>query len=408
MENMAIIEDEYYETGVNILSKSNIFINSKFKATLNCQKILYTSLLRLQMGKYYINENNQMTVEMYPKDILDALNIKAGGSIYSNLKPIARQMSLIPMGVTDPENERFSFWTLVSKAEYENGVFTVNFNNELQKYLLNVSAPFTKLSKNIMMSWQTVYAYRLYELLKQCAFYSKDYKGAKNGIFKKEFDIYELRLLLGVVNSALHAVQTVLDNTNPPDYKKACEASPEKLYPTFAEFKRRVIDVGVNEINESANEGISDIRVKYKTKSTGHNKVYAIEFYIYDLTLYKDKSDIENISATVKNGKTELNLSDEQKFMITMETFELFSVYKLGYTDITTILETAMYDINVVKKAKLVVDQANNVKDILKYTIAAIKNNWDPKENNADFIQRDIKDIDFEELEQKLLKNKRI
>lgn len=355
------------------ISKSNVLITGKYKNTLQTLRVMYINLYKIQNSQFVEDpQTSELVVELYPSEIAKMIGLKKGGSIYKSLDPIARQMVSTSIGVTDPENERFDYLAVVTNAHYENGVLTTRFNPRMKKFLLNLKQNFTKLPRIIMMSWKTISAYRLYELLKQRAYYPKTYSGPKNGIFSVTYDVYELRLLLGVVNSNLEAVRRVLDGTNPPDYRRACEASPEKIYESWRELKRSVIDVAVNEINENE---LSDIEVKYKPMKKAHNEVYAVEFTIYAKALYQKREDnLPEVPVTVKDGEVTSTISQADLFLIQLEAMNLLSPYGINTVDMISICEAAKYDIESIRNAETLLKKQSKVDNVTGWIISAIKN----------------------------------
>jgi len=389
------------------LSKANILINSKYRATLNYQKILFANLLKLQEKKYKVDpKTTSLIVTSSAHELIQILDVKSG-SLYNQLENIAESMLNIPMGYKNPETEEFDYLNLIDRATYKDGVFTVKFNPDVKDYLVNLKTSFTKLPRKLMMSWKSVYAYRLYELLKQRAYYPKDWTGAKQGVFKAKYDIYELRLLLGVVNSNLDSVKRILKKSNPPDYKAACEASPEKLYSKFNDFKRKVLDTGISEIN--SNE-LSELKVEYEIFKAAHGKIYAVEFSIYHKEYYKTEDEIKGPEVKEKES-----LDENEKFITYTKVFNLLStsIQEINYTNVINICEESKYDIDTVTKAYRAYEEYkkyNEVNNPIGFIIKAIRENYDSTIKNksnyekSNFLRMEEQDYDFDYLEKALHK----
>ena len=182
-----------------------------------------------------------------------------GGSFYTQLKTAAASMTSTTIGYVNDEIEAFKYMSVITSAEYKKGLFTVKFNYDLKKYLIN-EAPFTVLDLPIILSYRSVYSLRLHEiLLSKC--YKKKRPGVSHytkrdsteGKFKIDIGISELKLSLGVVNADSKAVKAILVDSAYPDYDKAVERASEKSFKDWYEFRRGVIDVAVKEINEVDN-----------------------------------------------------------------------------------------------------------------------------------------------------------
>lgn len=128
-----------------------------------------------------------------------------------------------------------------SETEYNErrGSITVVLNSRLQKHLLGLidtGAHYTQYELWNVLSLKSKYSVRLYELFRS---YSYQHK--------KEFDIDELRALLCVEN-----------------------------YSMFGDFKRRVLDKAIAEINK-----YTDLKVSFEPVSIGReHRVVGVIFYI--------------------------------------------------------------------------------------------------------------------------------
>ena len=151
----------------DFISKSNILINGKYRSSLQMNRINYINNLKLQTGNYIVDpETQELCVRLYPSEITKMLNLKKGGSIYQSLDGVARQLLGTYIGVTDAENERFRYINLVTESVYEDGVLVTKYNPHMKNFLVNLKQNFTKLPRDLMMSWTSTAAYRLYELMK--------------------------------------------------------------------------------------------------------------------------------------------------------------------------------------------------------------------------------------------------
>ena len=397
----------------DFISKSNILINGKYRSSLQMNRINYINNLKLQTGNYVEDPvTHELCVRLYPSEIAKMLNLKKGGSIYQSLDGVARQLLGTYIGVTDAENERFRYINLVTESIYEDGVLVTKYNPHMKNYLVNLKQNFTKLPRDLMMSWTSTASYRLYELMKQRAYYPKNYTGPKKGIFTATYDVYELRLLLGVVNSNLEAVRRILDGTNPPDYKKACEASPEKMYHAWSEFRRCIIDKAVKEINGNEN---CDIELQYSLLKKKHGEVYAIEFKIYLKDIYKKREDnMPEVPLTVdREGGVKVNLSQADIFIIQVDAMNILSEYKVRPDDVLIICEKAAYDIEKIKKVASILATQKNVDNVVGWIIAAVERDYSEpisfkgkrKNSFLEFKQNEYSKEFWEELENSLASN---
>ena len=273
MKNSSAVENQIvYESHGDLFPKSNSLINSKYKASLMEQKLFNIVLSRLQHRQFEDEgEIGGLVCTLKASELKNMLGV-TGGSFYTQLKTAAASMTSTTIGYVNDEIEAFKYMSVITSAEYKKGLFTVKFNYELKKYLIN-EAPFTVLDLPIILSYRSVYSLRLHEiLLSKC--YKKKRPGVSHytkrdsteGKFKIDIGISELKLSLGVVNADSKAVKAILVDSAYPDYDKAVERASEKSFKDWYEFRRGVIDVAVKEINEVDN----GTYVTYEANTAGH------------------------------------------------------------------------------------------------------------------------------------------
>lgn len=250
--------------------KSNFLISAKYKSSLLENKILAVSLTKVRK-----DENGQLISTVTASELKKYMK-KTNGSFYDQLYSCADNLTNRQIVMEDRENNKFMILNIVQTALYDNGRFTIKYNSDLERYLYGLQQNFTKLSLPVMMSFKSVYSFRLYELLKSKAYYPRDKKRAEN-LFRITFSVSELKLDLGAVNSSYDRVQRVLKSSS-PDYDKAVEAAREKTFARWGDFKDRVIDVAVKEINSLPE---ACMNVSYELGKSGRGgKVYEVAFIV--------------------------------------------------------------------------------------------------------------------------------
>lgn len=398
-------EVEEAETGVvpyeTDLKKSNLLIGAKYKASLTELRITYASLYSIQTGKYR-EEPDGLVVEFNGSDLKKLLNVKGNG-IYEALEPIANTMATRSMGWSDPESHEFEYISLITKASYKNSIFTVKFNNEMKNLIVNLQTDFTTLNRITMMNFSSTYSFRLYELLKKQCYYPRNYKGKRDNVFKVNIGLSELKFEMGVANADLDVVKKILTaGGTTPDYDKALEKSPEKIksYNVWTNFKARCLDKAIGEIN-----GETDIFIKYEPQRKGKGgKVYAIEFTVF--LDGAEKANTEELAIPVsmdKQGNISVQLSDNEKFPIWAETMSIFATSKIQFTDAQAICDIANYDMNVIKRAKSMLDlQKGKIENVTGWVISCIRDNYEATEKKA-FSNFDERENKWDDLEKRLI-----
>lgn len=374
---------EEYILGTKEYSKSNFLIGAKYKSSLIEAKLTALSLSKIQC------EGEKVFSEIKAADLKRIFKSNSN-SFYGQLNDAAANMTGQTIGMSNPDTMEFKYIAVITSAEYRNGIFRVRFNEELKNSIVNIKSNFTKLPLAIMMSFKSVYGFRLYEVLK-----SKIYQGTNVTI-----ELAELKFLLGVVNSEIEGVRKILNGQKRPDYEKALSVSPEKMFEDYPSFRRRVIEKAVSDINDK-----TELNVKFKPEKSGKGgKVYAITFTV-------DFKQQEHDEFTI-DGMFELD--EEQKQEIVDEIMDSIIEERLKSKDYRVIAETADYDIEKIRKVyDIMKKSSSNIENITGWLIKALKDGYDEpvrsitdrkKISNA-FNNFKQNDYDFEQLELDLLLN---
>lgn len=395
----------------NMLYKDNTLIDAKYKASLVELKLTFLLQEKLQQGLYR-DEEDGLYVDMNTNELVHGMckDGKIGGSLYKNLKTVSRKMIASCIGIEDDEQEMFSYINMIIQAEFKNGTLTVVFNKKWKKYLIDLKENFTKLPRNIMLDWDSIYSYRLYEILKKRCFYPKNYNGPKNGWFIIEKGLSELKLNLGVVDSTEDSVQQELSKAQYgiPDYDKAVSMASSQSYKTWGNFRNRCILPSISEINTK-----SDIQVNFTPqKKNRGGMVYAINFSVYVKALDEigqGDADIEHSpsACTSDDGTATMELDQNKKFPIWVEVLEIFKKENLNLSDIQAICDVAGYDIEKIRKAKETLDNQHcDIENVTGWLIACIRNNFTTNKKNSNLWNNFTQNqYDFETLENEILSN---
>lgn len=362
------------------LKRVNGLITAKYKASIDEIKINFLASLLVQEGNYEEKADGYY-VTMKASYLKAKLNKEKSGSFYSMLKRVANSMTGNNIGCVDDEKEEFVFLTLINKAEYKDGIFSIRYPLEAKNLLFAGEDKYTILSDEIVMNFESNYAYRIYEILKEQAYYPKTYTGKRDYYFIINVGLAELKLDIGIVNTKLDAVRNVLidKKSTRPDYERAVEKSPEKMYANWQNFKTRVLEPSIKEINE-----LTEMYVEYKPCKSGKGgKVYSIDFHVWlngAESKKEDEDKNESIPVSVsKEGKVEALLSDEERFTFILQVAELFKLYDIKYDGALTLCEAANYDMEQIKKAYRHLERnKSEIKDLIRWLVAAL--NWEEKE----------------------------
>jgi plasmid replication initiation protein len=259
-------ENKYYK-------KSNLLISSKYRSSLAENKILALAMSRAT------KEDGRAVARISASELKDVLykgdkDKKTSGSFYTQLKNIALEMTGRKIFIENIENRSFSVINLVGSATYGNNVFTVKFEPDITDYLLNLKSNYTNLNIAVLMSFDKIYSYRLYEVLKSNAYIHKGCYSVGDE-YCISYGLSELKLTVGVVDTNAESVSRALRKPNPNFDHIVNDISKDKNFNDWSDFKKKVINVAVNEINEK-----SDLDLRYELIREGlGGKVTQIIFY---------------------------------------------------------------------------------------------------------------------------------
>lgn len=367
----------------SIYDKSNFLISAKYKSTLLENKILAISLAYAQHFK--TNESDIPYSEIKVSELKELLGVSNSGSFYQQLRAAAEAMTAKKIGMSSEDSQTFDYLAIVIRAKCEAGIFTIEYNPHMKQYLTEIRRNYSRLNLNTMLAFKNNYAFRLYEVLKSKAYYPKGYvpQGDERE-FRISLSVAELRLELGVVNAELDTVQRILKKQKKPDFERAVEVCPEKIFETWYDFKRYVLDPAVNGINKT--EG-SDLRVSYSTVKSGKGgRVVGIDFDV-------------RVIAPEKSG--ELTSEEKDDFIERMlESYPL----NIKLREMRQICEDAGYDEQRIEKAMKCLKTANSVNNTVGFIRTALKENYEPAVAKVDeYRDYPQNKYDFEALERKLL-----
>lgn len=154
---------------------------------------------------------------------------KDSNSVYELIKKSADELAGRRIMLEKDGNWLRLNW--LSYAEYVkgSGFIDVRFDKALKPYLLGLKGYFTQYELEKVVNFRSGYAMRLFELLKK-----EQFKANGDGYFKRSFEYDEYRALVGIDKSE---------------------------YREFSDFRKRVVDSSVKEIN--ANPDIQITQVDY-------------------------------------------------------------------------------------------------------------------------------------------------
>lgn len=188
------------------------------------------------LSKIKPNDTENMEYSFSIKDYCQVLGIdyKNGGN-YNYIKTTLKNLRDKSFWLLDENGQEVTVgWLSKVKINKGSGKIIVKLDEDIQKYVLGIFNNYTQYSLLSTLPMKSSYSFRIYELLKSYAF-TKFH----------EFDIDDLKSKLGATH-----------------------------YKNFKDFRKKVIEIAIKEINE-----YTDIDVSWESITKGR-KVVRVKFYI--------------------------------------------------------------------------------------------------------------------------------
>jgi plasmid replication initiation protein len=200
--------------------------NSLINASYRIASVGEGRLIRALIAQIQPTDEDFKLYRVSISDFSRLFDIKLGAA-YEQIKKAADE--LVSRKIRIEKGESWLIMNWLSSAEYVqgSGYVELRFEQKLKPYLLQLKGYFTQYQLENIVTFKSSYAIRLYELLK-----TEQFKAKHNGQFQKIFEYSEIRALMGM---------------------------NETEYAFFKDFRVRVIDPAVREINTASNIAITQV-----------------------------------------------------------------------------------------------------------------------------------------------------
>ena len=211
-----------------LIVKDNALINASYSLELTEQRIILLAILKARENKTPHNQELIVTAQSY----ITAFNVHRN-TAYKTLKSACdtlfdRRFSYQRYSEKGKVEQVKSRWVQSVVYAESDSYIKIKFADEVLPLITMLEKHFTSYELQQVASLKSIHAIRLYELLIQY-----------RTVGKLEISLSDLRLKLGIADGK---------------------------YPTMNNFKARVLDVGIQQINEH-----SDITVKYEQVKQGRS-----------------------------------------------------------------------------------------------------------------------------------------
>lgn len=239
-DKIKILEKKCY----TVVKHNDIIQKSKYKLSAVEQKTVAFLVSLIKPKEEYPNQIQPIEYEFEIQDYCKVCDIDYNqGKNYKMVRDTLKALRDKSINVTLPNGTDTSVsWINKYWANKGTGKARVRFDDDMAPYIFNVRENTTQYELLNVLPMQSKYAIRLYEICRSWA-----------GIYSKQYDLKELRSMLGVADNEL------------------------VRYP---DFRRYVLEIAQREINE-----YTDIEVNFEPITKGR-KVIAIRINIKKINYY--------------------------------------------------------------------------------------------------------------------------
>lgn len=237
-------------------SKFKLMRNSGESLTLQEQKIMLYVISRIKP------EDEELEEQVFDiAEFCRICGIQATGKNYTNLKDAILKLRKRVMWLSCPDYDTTVSWIDKAYIYPKSGKIKIRLDDDLKPYLLLLRQNYTIYPLHSIIKMKTKYGIMLYELLKSYLYLGKYI----------EFPIEELK-----------------------------ESLDCGTYANFANFRKRVIEPAVNDINT-----YSELKVDLEYKKDGRS-FSSIIFHIVDLSKSNDIEALEEATKRFQNVEKEI------------------------------------------------------------------------------------------------------
>lgn len=347
--------------------KSNDFISAKYKSSLLENQVMAIALTRIEVNSN--DKDSPLEARLYPGEIKKLVSDPA--HIYRDLKKLAKTITGHTMFLEDGKGN-FKAFAVVPNADYIDGVFVIKFNNELRDHVLGLEKNYTTLELSVMTDFKKNASFRLYEVLKKEAY---KIPNGKDNYTQIEYNISELRFIIGLANSDDQSVKNAMASMKSIDWDELYEKldKKDKKYEEWRDFQRRILIPAKEELEEK-----SDIRFEYEPVKEGR-KTKRILFTIYR-NIPKNPEIIDERQALFE-ATTKPNRQLEMPYDLYVELYDEYVGHnQLSKEDIDLLFKKAGGEAEKVRNAIELADKQPSIDNYMGWLIKCIENDYQATE----------------------------
>ena len=348
-------EQKDYELMFNdddMVTRANAYITAKSSSNLIENKIF-----ALATKKADYDNTGKLSVKITASELRGLLHANGNG-FYDTLKKAAVTMRGRALYFENKYKQEFAYINLLTSAIFKNGVFTINFNPEVNFLIRDLKRDYTAMRLSTLFQFKSIYSFRLYEILKIHAFKINKH----NDPIVVEYGLAELKVTLNMIEIEDKEIKLELQKKS-PDYDKIIqEMVDQEPFADWYRFKINVLEKAIHEINET-----TELFIEYKTIRKGRGgKVVKIIFYI---SLH-EIIDTEVVETPAPKKKV-------KRKQLIAQVRDMIKEIELTDKDIISLLKSADNDLDKIERAYRLSLQQGYIKNWMGWMIGAIRDGYE-------------------------------
>lgn len=251
-----------------------IMQNDFIKGHQGTTSVKIAKFLRLMVSQIVKHDTDFKTHSISIKELAKFWDIEKP-NIYRDVEDMCEQLvkTVVKIKRGSGKKAKWSVFHWVSRADYENGIVTFRFSDEIKPYVLGLNEWYTQYQIEEIQGLRSWYSIRLYELLK-----------CDSGIAHDERDAYE------------YTIEELRDFFECND-----------KYRTTSIFLCRTVEQAVEELNQKTS---LELRYEYNRKKTKGNPIVSVIFYPTWHRSRQFKCEVEQYHAQKSEGQTTLTFPE--------------------------------------------------------------------------------------------------
>ena len=224
---------------------SNQFITAKGLdgMSLKARKLLYIAIAQC---KTVDKEFYEFSINI--QEFATLMDIKST-NVYQVADEVTNELLKTFIAVMPKNEKKFKKYTLFSRCEYDNGIISFKLNPDMTEFLLELKGSFTKPLLHDFLRMRSPYSMAIWHL---CQREMKSKKPYADNIIEFDLELAELRQITGTENKLKQ----------------------------MSEFKSKVLDKGLREIEENCGIVIKYDNIKTGRFVTGFHFIAKSQLYI--------------------------------------------------------------------------------------------------------------------------------